>query len=33
VTLPERIEVAANTRDVSYQSLIKMWLSEKVEGS
>jgi predicted DNA binding CopG/RHH family protein len=28
--LLERIKVAANKRDVPYQSLIKMWLSEKV---
>lgn len=26
----EQIKVAANKRDVPYQSLIKMWLSEKV---
>ena len=30
VDLLERIKVAANRRDVPYQSLIKMWLSEKV---
>ena len=29
--LLERIKVAANKRDVPYQSLIKMWLAEKVE--
>ncbi|HEY3777731.1 MAG TPA: BrnA antitoxin family protein [Rhizomicrobium sp.] len=28
--LLERIKVAANTRDVPYQSLIKTWLSEKI---
>jgi predicted DNA binding CopG/RHH family protein len=28
--LLEQIKVAANKRDVPYQSLIKMWLSEKV---
>ena len=28
--LLERIKIAANKRDVPYQSLIKMWLSEKV---
>ncbi|MGD0432180.1 MAG: BrnA antitoxin family protein [Acetobacteraceae bacterium] len=28
--LLERIKVAANKRDVPYQSLIKMWLAEKV---
>lgn len=27
--LLERIKVAANKRDVPYQSLIKMWLAEK----
>jgi predicted DNA binding CopG/RHH family protein len=26
----ERIKVEANRRDVPYQSLIKMWLAEKV---
>ena len=30
VTLLEQIKIAANKRDVPYQSLIKMWLSEKV---
>jgi predicted DNA binding CopG/RHH family protein len=30
VGLLERIKIAANKRDVPYQSLIKMWLSEKV---
>jgi predicted DNA binding CopG/RHH family protein len=30
VPLLERIKIAANKRDVPYQSLIKMWLSEKV---
>ena len=29
VDLLERIKVAANKRDVPYQSLIKVWLSEK----
>ena len=29
--LLDRIKVAANKRDVPYQSLIKMWLAEKVE--
>jgi predicted DNA binding CopG/RHH family protein len=29
VTLLERIKVAANKRDVPYQSLIKAWLAEK----
>jgi predicted DNA binding CopG/RHH family protein len=29
VTLLERIKVAANKRDVPYQSLIKTWLADK----
>ena len=29
VSLLENIKIAANKRDVPYQSLIKMWLSEK----
>ncbi len=32
VDLLERIKVAANKRDVPYQSLIKVWLSEKVDA-
>jgi predicted DNA binding CopG/RHH family protein len=31
--LLERIKVAANKRDVPYQSLIKTWLSEKLDTS
>jgi len=31
VDLLERIRLAANKRDVPYQSLIKVWLAEKVE--
>lgn len=31
VSLLERIKVAANKRDVPYQSLIKTWLAEKTE--
>ena len=31
VTLLERIKVAANKRDVPYQSLIKTWLAEKTD--
>jgi predicted DNA binding CopG/RHH family protein len=31
LTLLERIKVAANKRDMPYQSLIKAWLSEKVD--
>ena len=30
--LLERIRIAANKRDVPYQSLIKIWLSEKVDS-
>ncbi len=30
--LLERIKVAANKRDVPYQSLIKTWLAEKLEN-
>ena len=30
-SLLERIKTEANKRDVPYQSLIKVWLSEKVE--
>jgi predicted DNA binding CopG/RHH family protein len=30
VSLLEAIKIAAHKRDVRYQSLIKMWLSEKV---
>jgi len=32
VSLLERIKVAANKRDVPYQSLIKTWLSERVDN-
>ncbi len=32
VDLLERIKTAANKRDVPYQSLIKIWLAEKVDG-
>ena len=32
VDLLERIKTAANKRDVPYQSLIKIWLAEKVEA-
>jgi predicted DNA binding CopG/RHH family protein len=32
VTLLERIKVAANKRDMPYQSLIKAWLSEKIDS-
>jgi predicted DNA binding CopG/RHH family protein len=31
VTLLKPIKVAANKRDVPYQSLIKIWLAEKTE--
>lgn len=30
--LLERIKIAANKRDVPYQSLIKTWLSEKLDA-
>lgn len=30
--LLDRIKVAANSRDVPYQSLIKIWLAEKVDA-
>lgn len=30
--LLERIKVAANRRDVPYQSLIKVWLAEKLDS-
>jgi len=33
VPLLERIKIAANKRDVPYQSLIKMWLAEKVDSA
>lgn len=29
--LLDRIRIAANSRDVPYQSLIKLWLQEKVQ--
>ncbi len=31
LALLERIKIEANKRDVSYQSLIKIWLAEKIE--
>ena len=30
--LLERIKIAANRRDVPYQSLIKVWLAEKLDA-
>jgi predicted DNA binding CopG/RHH family protein len=33
VDLLERIKTAANRRDVPYQSLIKVWLAEKVDAA
>jgi predicted DNA binding CopG/RHH family protein len=33
VGLLERIKVAAHKRDVPYQSLIKIWLAEKLDAS
>lgn len=32
VSLLERIKIAANKRDMPYQSLIKAWLAEKIEA-
>jgi len=32
ISLLERIKIAANKRDMPYQSLIKAWLAEKVEA-
>ena len=32
-SLLERIKIAAGKRDVPYQSLIKIWLAEKVDSS
>jgi predicted DNA binding CopG/RHH family protein len=31
--LLDSIKLAANARDVPYQSLIKVWLQEKLQGS
>lgn len=31
-SLLERIKIAANKRDVPYQSLIKVWLAEKIDA-
>ena len=33
ISLLERIKIAANKRDVPYQSLIKTWLAEKADAS
>lgn len=33
ISLLERIKVAANKRDVPYQSLIRTWLAEKVASA
>ena len=33
VDLLERIKIAANRQDVPYQSLIKVWLAEKVDAA
>ena len=32
ISLLDRIKVAANKRDMPYQSLIKAWLAEKVDA-
>ena len=33
VALLDRIKIAANKRDVPYQSLIKVWLAEKADAA
>lgn len=33
IDLLERIKTAANKRDVPYQSLIKVWLAEKIDAA
>ena len=33
VALLEQIKIAANRKDVPYQSLIKIWLAEKIDAS
>ncbi len=33
VDLLEQIKIAANKRDVPYQSLIKVWLTEKIDAA
>lgn len=33
VPLLERVKTAADKRDVPYQSLIKTWLSEKIDAA
>jgi predicted DNA binding CopG/RHH family protein len=33
LSLLERIKIAANKRDVPYQSLIKTWLAEKADSA
>jgi predicted DNA binding CopG/RHH family protein len=33
VDMLEQIKVAANKKDVPYQSLIKVWLSEKIDAA
>lgn len=33
IDLLEQIKIAANKRDVPYQSLIKIWLSEKIDAA
>ncbi|WP_228141740.1 CopG family antitoxin [Marinobacter sp. X15-166B] len=32
-TLPDRIKIDANKRDMAYQSLIKAWLADEVNDS
>ncbi|MBE0532622.1 MAG: hypothetical protein IH626_17500 [Rhodospirillales bacterium] len=33
VDLREQIKIAANKRDVPYQSLIEVWLAEKIDAA
>jgi predicted DNA binding CopG/RHH family protein len=33
VSLLDQIKIAANKRDVPYQSLIKVWLAEKIDAN
>jgi predicted DNA binding CopG/RHH family protein len=33
ISMLERLKIAANKRDVPYQSLLKMWLEEKLRQS
>jgi predicted DNA binding CopG/RHH family protein len=33
IQMLERLKIAANRRDIPYQSLIKVWLDEKLKQS